>query len=133
MYKNVKFATFKRDEDSVMLKLYDEYPKWSPLRFDLLHDVSISVSGNGISIKGKREIVDQGFGLHDALEIKNPEEYEDGDCEKKEISEWNGWFKWSKREAYFATKIWITKKIKPTVEINTSMYTIIDKRQKGNG
>lgn len=131
MFGKVNYVTIdKSARNPLYVKLYDKYPKWDPWDTYLLSNVSITIGGPGISITGRQQICEYGrYWDGEPREIENPEEFTDGDCVKHEITEWN-WLRKTKREAYFGTKIWITKKIRPEIEINTSLYLIIDNRQK---
>tara|TARA_R110002020_G_scaffold248845_2_gene462836 strand:- start:2975 stop:3370 length:396 start_codon:yes stop_codon:yes gene_type:complete len=131
MFKSVNYVTISTGDDTSTIELYDKYPSWYPYRQCLLRDVDISICGPGISVKGRRINKESGtYYTGHFCEIKNPEKFEEGDCEKTTVKKWNGWFGWDEREAYFATKSWITEKVKPKFELNTSVYKIIDERQK---
>ncbi len=132
MEVKAKFATIEKGKESLIVELLDEYPKWHPWRSNLLTDVKIEAREGFANIKGKQEICKTGTDMYgiDFIELENHEEYEEDSYSECEVKEWKFPFKMVKRKAFFATKDWVVKKVRPTIEITTSMFKIIDERQK---
>jgi hypothetical protein len=132
MKLTANYAIVNQSGINVQIELMDDSPSWKPNRDTLILDPKIQILENGVlCLVGRKREVEQGFGLYDdPFEIDNPELYRKEDTEKQTVTK-RIWFKKTTREAYFATKRWITKKSEPKVELTSSVFTILDYRLPG--